>query len=74
MAIRLEVQPYCESCCDFDPDVTKPEKETLHVYDHRNIIDKDIVVRQTDTIVRCKYAKRCEAIKRYLSQQKEDSE
>lgn len=74
MAIRLEIQPYCESCCDFDPDVTKPEKETLLLHDYRNLIDKGVVVRQTDTIVRCKYAKRCEAIRRYLSQQKEDNE
>lgn len=57
MMIRLEVQPYCSECCDFDPDVTKPEK----------IIGFNGFVMVGDTIVRCSYAKRCEAIKRYLS-------
>lgn len=55
--IRLEVQPYCSECCDFDPDVTKPGK----------IIGSNGFVMVGDTIVRCSYAKRCEAIKRYLS-------
>lgn len=55
--IRLEVQPYCSECCDFDPDVIKPEK----------IIGSNGFVIVGDTIVRCSYAKRCEAIKRYLS-------
>lgn len=57
--IRLDIQPYCSSCCDFDADVTKPEKVQVDY-------DKYIL---TDTVVRCKYAKRCEAIKRYLEQQ-----
>lgn len=55
--IRLEVQPYCSECCDFDPDVIKPEK----------IICSNGFVMVGDTIVRCSYTKRCEAIKRYLS-------
>ena len=55
--IRLEVQPYCSECCDFDPDVIKPEK----------IIGSNGFVMVGDTIVRCSYTKRCEAIKRYLS-------
>lgn len=53
MAIKLEVQPYCSECCDFEADVTKPERVTA-------------TVGRTDTIIKCKYAKRCEAIKRYL--------
>lgn len=61
--IRLDIQPYCNACCDFDPDVTKPERSTL-------IAGPDAVtVVQSDTIVRCKYAKRCESIKRYLDSQ-----
>lgn len=55
--IRLEVQRYCSDCHDFEPDVTKPER--LYRDDHLNLC-------QTDTIVQCRYAKRCEAIKRYL--------
>lgn len=54
--IRLEVQRYCSECHDFEPDVTKPEKYR----------DEHLNLCQTDTIVQCRYAKRCEAIKRYL--------
>lgn len=61
--IRLDIQPYCGSCCDFDPDVTKPTRSTFATS------IKEVEVIQSDTIVRCKYAKRCESIKRYLEQQ-----
>lgn len=57
MAIRLEVQDYCADCLDFEPDVTKPQRARTE--------DGEVVL-QTDTIVECKYAKRCTAIKRYL--------
>ena len=60
--IRLEVQPYCSDCFDFNPEVSGPEK----------IIFSDGRIDVGDTIVRCKYAKRCEAIKRYLSKCTED--
>lgn len=63
--IRLYVQDYCGSCCDFEPDVTKPVKETF------SDSDRGIVVVQSDTIVRCAHAKRCESIRRYLKQQME---
>lgn len=56
--IRLDIQPYCLSCCDFEADVTKPEKVQT---DYNTYV-------LTDTVVRCKYAKRCESIKRYLEQ------
>ena len=59
--IRIEVQEYCSECCDFEPDVTRPVK----MVDHRPFTDVTGIT-QTDTIVRCKYAKRCENIKRYL--------
>lgn len=68
MAIRLEVQPYCESCCDFEVDIIKPEKVTVYGADG----PQDIAVYHTDTIIRCRYNKRCEAIKRYLEKRKED--
>lgn len=59
--IRLDIQKYCEACCDFEPNVIKPERDFIGRDD-----GSKIVCTQTDTIVRCKYAKRCEAIKRYL--------
>ena len=64
--IRTDVQPYCSACCDFDPDVTKPGKTTLY---SNEIHDSHFQVIQSDTIIRCTHAKRCEAIKRYLEQQ-----
>lgn len=64
MAIKLEVQEYCSECWDFTPDVIKPERIVLH-----NEYDAEVYSTQTDTIVRCKYAKRCENIKKYLSRQ-----
>lgn len=75
MAIRLEVKEYCADCCDFEPDVKKPEKTTLQVDDFTNPAAVDryyAITQQSDTIVRCRYRNRCEAIKRYLEKQKED--
>lgn len=64
MAIRLEIQPYCSECCDFEADVTKPERK-------RDGRDGEPYL--SDTIIRCRNAKRCEAIKRYLvNKTKED--
>ena len=61
--IRLDIQDYCASCCDFEPDVIKPVKSSFAT------ILNDVIVVQSDTVVRCTHAKRCECIKRYLSQQ-----
>ena len=59
--IRVDVQLYCSECCDFEPDVTKPVKICS---------DDGGVVATTDTIIRCSHRKRCEAIRRYLEQQR----
>lgn len=61
--IRLDIHEYCDACCDFDPDVTKPTRSSF-----ATALNKVTVV-QTDTIVTCKNAKRCESIKRYLERQ-----
>ena len=62
--IRLDIQDYCELCCDFEPDVTKPFKQG-----HRVDGTDEYTFIQTDTIIRCKHAKRCDSIRRYLKQQ-----
>lgn len=62
--IRIDVQPYCSECCDFDPDITKPVKLFLD-----GTFMSDSAIARTDTIIRCSHAKRCEAIKRYLEHQ-----
>lgn len=61
--IRLDVQLYCELCREFEPDVTRPE--TLTTSDG---------IYQTDTIISCRYAKRCENIKRYLARTNKNEE
>lgn len=61
--ITLDVKPYCQSCLDFEPDVEKPEK----------LYGESIEYIISDTVIRCRYRKRCEAIKRYLDKQKENN-
>ncbi len=63
MAIKLEVRPYCSTCLDFEPDVTKPERSTLY---SRDVPMYDAL---TDTIVKCKYANRCANLVRHLTKQ-----
>lgn len=64
MAIRLVVQDYCSTCFDFDPDVTRPEKIPEYYF-----LDDITRTQITDTVVKCKNARRCENIKRYLEKQ-----
>lgn len=58
--IRVNVEQYCHQCLDFTPDVTAPTRG--HTNDGK-------LEYQTDTIIECKYRKRCAGIKRYLEQQ-----
>lgn len=62
--IRLDISEYCTACCDFEPDVTKPMK----------LYTEDQAITMSDTIIRCKNAKRCESIKRYLERQSSKGE
>lgn len=68
MAIRLDIQPYCSSCLDFEPDVTKPERATLYSY------DGPVYNTISDTIIRCKHANRCSNLVRYLNRQAKEDE
>jgi hypothetical protein len=56
--IRVDVEEYCHECLDFNPDVSKAERVTLG--------DE---MSYTDTIIRCKYRKRCCGIRRFLEHQ-----
>jgi hypothetical protein len=58
--IRIDVEEYCHSCLDFSPDIIPPTRAF-------SVDGKEII--QTDTIIQCKYRKRCAGIKRYLEQQ-----
>lgn len=61
--IRIEVEDYCHQCLDFEADVTKPERLYIGI--------EDRVLG--DTVVHCKYRKRCAAIKRFLEQQAKEA-
>ena len=58
--IRVSVEDYCQQCLDFSPDIIEPMRAF-------SIDDREII--QSDTIIKCKYRKRCANIKRYLEQQ-----
>lgn len=58
--IRINVEEYCHSCLDFTPDVIEPT---------RTYSAGGEQVMQTDTIVQCKYRKRCSNMFRYLEHQ-----
>lgn len=62
--IRLAVEPYCEDCLVFDPDVDSPQK----------MYCGDDLVSQTDTIIRCSHRYRCAGIKRYLEREMKKEE
>ena len=57
--IKLDIQPYCQNCLNFEADVESPK---------RAYAGSDIAY-QTDTIVRCERRKYCENIKRYLERE-----
>lgn len=51
--IRLEVEPYCQECQDFEADVERPECDLLFGVDYDG---KTLTYLQySDTIIRCKY-------------------
>ena len=58
--IVVDVQPYCNNCLDFEPDVEKPEK----VYDGTG---DPIYI--TDTVITCTKRKRCENIRKYIERE-----
>lgn len=62
--IRLAVEPYCEDCLVFDPDVDRLQKMCCG----------DDLVSRTDTIIRCSYRYRCAGIKRYLEREMKKEE
>jgi hypothetical protein len=62
--IRLEVEDYCASCLDFSPDVSKPDRYFIG--------NNELVM--SDTLIRCKYRKRCAGIRRFLDQQMKEEE
>ena len=59
MAIKLEVQSYCENCSVFDADVEKPTK----------LYGGDMSLYQTDTVIRCSHRNTCARLIRYFTEE-----
>lgn len=57
--IVLDIQPYCQNCLVFDPDVERPQK----VYN----LDEELII--SDTVIRCSRRRTCAGIKRYLEKE-----
>lgn len=70
MAIKLEIQPYCENCTIFDADVERPRK----LYKTGATVIDPYEVFQTDTIVRCEYRNTCTGLMRYLEKERQKGE
>ena len=54
--IRVEVEPYCDACCAFEPDVES----------HKKAYGDGMVYYQTDTVVRCEKRNHCKRLVAYL--------
>ena len=59
MAIKLDVQPYCEDCTIFEADVERPTK----------LYGNNMPLHQTDTVVRCSRRNLCAGLKRHLEKE-----
>lgn len=64
MAIKLEVQPYCENCTIFKADVDQPTK----------CYGDGMVFYQTDTIVRCSRRNLCAGLIRHFKKEMQKGE
>lgn len=62
--IRVDVEEYCQQCLDFSPEVIKPIRVSA----------SDGKVTFTDTVIQCKYRKRCCGMMRYLKTQVNDKD
>lgn len=51
--IRLEVEPYCQECQDFEADVERPECNLFFGTDPDG--KKIELLTCSDTVIRCKY-------------------
>ena len=59
--IKIDVEPYCSCCLDFEPDVQNPVE----------VRTDEGTVLLGDTFVWCKYRERCRNMVRYLAKQME---
>lgn len=61
--IKLDVEPYCHECPDFEPVKEGPET-TVFRSEPNDGMSK--IIEMNDTVVRCKYQSRCRTISDYL--------
>lgn len=60
--IRVDVEPYCDGCLDFTPDVERPA--TYYA-------DFEFYTTKGDTIIRCEYRDRCRRIRCHIENSKD---
>lgn len=61
--ITLIVPEYCQSCTDFEPQVTQGPEQVETGYGN--------IVLCGDTYIECEYRRRCKAIYEHLEREKE---
>ena len=62
MAIRLEVEPYCQDCPEFETNVQSPSLYYANF---------ELYMKTRDTVIRCKHKAVCNRIKEYLEKNME---
>lgn len=65
--IKVEVDPYCEECLCFEPEIERPETNTLYGNDPDG--RRIQLTLSGDTIIRCKYRNRCRVLSEYIKKQ-----
>lgn len=63
--IRVDVEPYCDGCLEFVPDVTYPEKYCL---------DERMIMLTSDTVITCENRKRCKNLVKHLEKKLKEGE
>lgn len=68
--IKLNIEPFCENCPYFEPDVEKAEIRSLF----NSMENESIDFIYRDTIIRCEKRSICENIKNYLKTRLDNEE
>lgn len=64
--INLQVASYCQNCPEFEPRVTKDEKDHS-LFDSKTM--SFVGSRYCDTIITCEHAARCQGIRAFIEKE-----
>ena len=65
---KLEVEEYCTDCPEFEVDL---EKDTYHYTDNMSFTNETVYI--CNKTIRCKYAKRCKSMIRFLRKKEKEA-